>query len=109
MKIFVFNYILETFFFFLMIRRPPRSTLFPYTTLFRSCRPRRRRRLLPRRVRRAARGCAQRPHRACAGDRREERLDGGGCRAGRTVVRRDAARPGGPRGAARPPRAQPRP
>src|SRR5256885_9933200 len=23
--------------FFLMIRRPPRSTLFPYTTLFRSC------------------------------------------------------------------------
>src|SRR5688572_32366259 len=40
-------------FFFLMIRRPPRSTLFPYTTLFRSCasghgpwrrdRPRRRR------------------------------------------------------------------
>src|SRR6266403_4923491 len=28
-------------FFFLMIRRPPRSTLFPYTTLFRS--PRRRR------------------------------------------------------------------
>src|SRR3712207_7327560 len=24
------------FFFFLMIRRPPRSTLFPYTTLFRS-------------------------------------------------------------------------
>src|SRR6266700_5586405 len=29
LKIFVF-------FFFLMIRRPPRSTLFPYTTLFRS-------------------------------------------------------------------------
>src|SRR3712207_7194527 len=34
------------FFFFLMIRRPPRSTLFPYTTLFRStaglagCKPR---------------------------------------------------------------------
>src|SRR2546430_15945518 len=27
---------LEFFFFFLMIRRPPRSTLFPYTTLFRS-------------------------------------------------------------------------
>src|SRR2546430_11319791 len=28
-------------FFFLMIRRPPRSTLFPYTTLFRSaCGPR---------------------------------------------------------------------
>src|SRR2546422_9632977 len=29
---------LSFFFFFLMIRRPPRSTLFPYTTLFRSCR-----------------------------------------------------------------------
>src|SRR2546429_4750258 len=28
-----------SFFFFLMIRRPPRSTLFPYTTLFRSARP----------------------------------------------------------------------
>src|SRR5207249_12008354 len=27
------------FFFFLMIRRPPRSTLFPYTTLFRSSSP----------------------------------------------------------------------
>src|SRR5256886_7791997 len=26
----------QFFFFFLMIRRPPRSTLFPYTTLFRS-------------------------------------------------------------------------
>src|SRR5256885_8679623 len=30
---------LSRFFFFLMIRRPPRSTLFPYTTLFRSARP----------------------------------------------------------------------
>src|SRR2546426_7911784 len=28
--------ITAVFFFFLMIRRPPRSTLFPYTTLFRS-------------------------------------------------------------------------
>src|SRR2546426_5987358 len=28
--------ILDRCFFFLMIRRPPRSTLFPYTTLFRS-------------------------------------------------------------------------
>src|SRR2546430_7025780 len=28
--------LLSDFFFFLMIRRPPRSTLFPYTTLFRS-------------------------------------------------------------------------
>src|SRR3712207_9550824 len=30
---------LHFMFFFLMIRRPPRSTLFPYTTLFRSPRP----------------------------------------------------------------------
>src|SRR2546430_11972648 len=29
-------YLPYVFFFFLMIRRPPRSTLFPYTTLFRS-------------------------------------------------------------------------
>src|SRR5437870_13577787 len=28
--------LISSFFFFLMIRRPPRSTLFPYTTLFRS-------------------------------------------------------------------------
>src|SRR5256886_15941106 len=33
------------FFFFLMIRRPPRSTLFPYTTLFRSKWTRRQERL----------------------------------------------------------------
>src|SRR3989449_11086474 len=38
---FIFCYLLPylfiiSFFFFLMIRRPPRSTLFPYTTLFRS-------------------------------------------------------------------------
>src|SRR5229473_4988117 len=32
---------LSLFFFFLMIRRPPRSTLFPYTTPFRSRHPRR--------------------------------------------------------------------
>src|SRR5688572_33011559 len=29
-------YLISFVFFFLMIRRPPRSTLFPYTTLFRS-------------------------------------------------------------------------
>src|SRR5258707_14247109 len=47
------------FFFFLMIRRPPRSTLFPYTTLFRSRGSIR----VPRRSRRATRaapGCASR-------------------------------------------------
>src|SRR5256885_11307501 len=43
-------------FFFLMIRRPPRSTLFPYTTLFRSPRPDHLSRLpLPRQPRQAAR------------------------------------------------------
>src|SRR6266540_4462626 len=46
-------------FFFLMIRRPPRSTLFPYTTLFRS--PRRRRVRRPRLRRR------------CEPSRREDR------------------------------------
>src|SRR6266700_6055658 len=34
----LFSFIIHKFFFFLMIRRPPRSTLFPYTTLFRSAR-----------------------------------------------------------------------
>src|SRR3989442_4444271 len=43
------------FFFFLMIRRPPRSTLFPYTTLFRS---------LPRHGRRKGEGGQGRPRRA---------------------------------------------
>src|SRR5215210_9193086 len=52
------------FFFFLMIRRPPRSTLFPYTTLFRS---RRRRPLGPRPVHRGPRGARQ--------DRKSTRLN----------------------------------
>src|SRR5207253_6678391 len=30
------HYLTPTSFFFLMLRRPPRSTLFPYTTLFRT-------------------------------------------------------------------------
>src|SRR5690349_24012231 len=33
---YLFCLLILSFFFFLMIRRPPRSTLFPYTTLFRS-------------------------------------------------------------------------
>src|SRR5271170_8270099 len=45
-------------FFFLMIRRPPRSTLFPYTTLFRSTNRANRRPGTPRRDRRA--GCRSR-------------------------------------------------
>src|SRR5256885_12005955 len=49
------------FFFFLMIRRPPRSTLFPYTTLFRSprhlLRIRRRQTELEKRRRRLPRSC----------------------------------------------------
>src|SRR2546427_1351694 len=43
-------------FFFLMIRRPPRSTLFPYTTLFRSGVRRPELRTVPRRARRADAG-----------------------------------------------------
>src|SRR2546423_9893241 len=42
-------------FFFLMIRRPPRSTLFPYTTLFRSLPPRSSRPRVPPRQARARR------------------------------------------------------
>src|SRR2546422_6870652 len=49
-------------FFFLMIRRPPRSTLFPYTTLFRSVRPALDRGATPRRT----------PARRRAGVRSEE-------------------------------------
>src|ERR1022692_4107277 len=35
MFVWVYSPFGSSFFFFLMIRRPPRSTLFPYTTLFR--------------------------------------------------------------------------
>src|SRR3712207_8349470 len=34
--ILLYSFYETSYFFFLMIRRPPRSTLFPYTTLFRS-------------------------------------------------------------------------
>src|SRR2546422_2353479 len=78
-------------FFFLMIRRPPRSTLFPYTTLFRS--PHRRGRAgrrarveAPRRVRAGAE--AARGARA-GGDGAELRAVGGGgdCRGDRKSTR----------------------
>src|SRR2546430_13657493 len=57
------------FFFFLMIRRPPRSTLFPYTTLFRSWK-----------LYAAATSCSLRDahredHRVQAGDRKSTRLN----------------------------------
>src|SRR6266567_7787454 len=61
------------FLFFLMIRRPPRSTLFPYTTLFRSSQGREIIEIapqpLPRRVR--AQGDAPRPWQ----DRKSTRLN----------------------------------
>src|SRR5260221_3528236 len=76
------------YFFFLMIRRPPRSTLFPYTTLFRSLRCARRvvprrvhqlvaERVLVRDVDRAVGGCdRRRPHPAVdARDRKSTRLN----------------------------------
>src|SRR5215510_16141009 len=57
-------YSLFFLFFFLMIRRPPRSTLFPYTTLFRSPLP--------------AQGCdarRRRRHFLGRGDRKSTRLN----------------------------------
>src|SRR2546422_11357538 len=76
------------FFFFLMIRRPPRSTLFPYTTLFRSARA-------PPRARDRARGRALAhaglPRRAQGGERRR------GARARRPLRPRPGRQPGVPR------------
>src|SRR6266566_8405236 len=58
-----------------MIRRPPRSTLFPYTTLFRS-RAERRRPRSRRRATRPDRTRARRPApRGCARDRKSTRLN----------------------------------
>src|SRR2546430_6083534 len=54
---------LRFFFFFLMIRRPPRSTLFPYTTLFRS---------LPVRIDRASQISQRVPHQPEAVERLDE-------------------------------------
>src|SRR2546425_7715831 len=51
-----------------MIRRPPRSTLFPYTTLFRSRAPPR----VPQRQRRLAEGMRHQPHHLLGGPRSEE-------------------------------------
>src|SRR2546430_12904336 len=57
------------FFFFLMIRRPPRSTLFPYTTLFRS---RRRAVTQPGRAFFPAGGAPRPPRSPCWRERSEE-------------------------------------
>src|SRR5205807_9472238 len=77
------SFCLFSFFFFLLIRRPPRSTLFPYTTLFRSRAAGRRRSLqvLPRRsdvpcpAWRGAPGCRDGIRRCAAGDRKSTRLN----------------------------------
>src|SRR5690348_18008447 len=61
-------------FFFLMIRRPPRSTLFPYTTLFRSPSARSRAARRPRRRRPSS--CRSRPSPPEEGrDRKSTRLN----------------------------------
>src|SRR2546428_14151852 len=62
------------FFFFLMIRRPPRSTLFPYTTLFRSERALRERLLL----RPAGRTAGREVHRIAVRPHARRRRPGGG-------------------------------
>src|SRR3989304_5178001 len=58
--------------FFLMIRRPPRSTLFPYTTLFRSSA---RSPSIPRASRTGRTRGRSRPPSARAGDRKSTRLN----------------------------------
>src|SRR5436305_10284760 len=63
-------------FFFFMIRRPPRSTLFPYTTLFRSDRDRRACRRRPAAIQRVApRGGTGADRRQFRGDRKSTRLN----------------------------------
>src|SRR5712675_1626627 len=57
------------FFFFLMIRRPPRSTLFPYTTLFRSAARSRTARAAPAPIRRRTR-----PARCCRSEEHTSEL-----------------------------------
>src|SRR2546428_12415326 len=99
-----------------MIRRPPRSTLFPYTTLFRSPGLHVRRALAPLRRRpcgrRAAPGDRRRlrgPRRGLVARRRPSRLQPDANREERVqLVRPPRARPRERRGAARGPR-QPAP
>src|SRR6266571_4302069 len=88
----LFLFLFFFFFFFLMIRRPPRSTLFPYTTLFRSPRCTRG----PRAGRTPPPGPAS-PARS-GGRRRERRAAGGRTRPGlgARTSRRWSARGGAP-------------
>src|SRR3712207_9329633 len=80
---FIFESSLTFCFFFLMIRRPPRSTLFPYTTLFRSHQPGAVRSTVEERgARRVGSGKARRPRRRVvlgadrrAADRKSTRLN----------------------------------
>src|SRR2546425_8118719 len=81
------------FFFFLMIRRPPRSTLFPYTTLFRSGPARQ---LVAQRVRAGREGAIPTPRDPRGGDV--------GNQAGSAAV---GARAPEPRGGSRAPRVWP--
>src|SRR5262245_64352782 len=62
-------------FFFLMLRRPPRSTLFPYTTLFRSCYRCRRRRAHARRKQRDRRNHCPTHRFTHSQDRKSTRLN----------------------------------
>src|SRR3712207_9468539 len=76
-------------FFFLMIRRPPRSTLFPYTTLFRSRDQPGRARVLP-----ARRGGAARPRGGAGGGEPGGR---GAGRPGGQIGRAHGLNPGTPK------------
>src|SRR3712207_7459187 len=74
-----------------MIRRPPRSTLFPYTTLFRSL-PSRRGRAPPGRGGRSGRGRRRGRGGPCAGCARRRGKGGRGGRGRREVPRRPRSR-----------------
>src|SRR3712207_7003581 len=73
-------YVCPLFFFFLMIRRPPRSTLFPYTTLFRSAAGRSSRRASPA-------GAPDRRRQREAALPRRERAEGPGARGSEDLQR----------------------
>src|SRR5205823_12767204 len=73
---FLFHFSFSFFFFFLLLRRPPRSPLFPYTTLFRSL-------LSPRSavLRSPCRCRRPRPHPRSRAPRPAAGASGGACRA----------------------------